>query len=214
MERIKRKPSSGEEKKPVISKILIDKPLIINRTGSSNVVQATVDKLRILDLEREILSYAVRRLFEAQSEGKINEEERNNLMLKYKNDLKRIKEEITRGESVVALNEMEIMQQDFVNLFSERFEQLNEKIMELKELSGQTKSQKKPLLDEIKKTKETSTIKRKTNKQKMVSKPQKIETNKKPNIEEKKGEAEKKIDKIVNEVEKVLERLGQMEVEE
>src|SRR5512140_3603191 len=67
----------------------------------SKSVQATTainakDELRMLDLEREIISDAIRRLYEAQAEGKITEQEREKLAASYKARMMSIKESISK----------------------------------------------------------------------------------------------------------------------
>ena len=166
-------------------------------------------KRQVLDIEREILGYAVRRLYEAHAEGKITEEERDRLAEKYRVELERIKEEIARGESIVALNELERMQEEIIKIFSERFDQITRRIEELRAISGFTP---------IEKEKEPEVDKEKTPKEKTVKKPTpKSKVRKarvKPPPEPERSDVEKRVEQIVSEVEKVLKRLGQMEVEE
>jgi hypothetical protein len=221
MEREKRKPLSKAPAKPVPSEVLGMWPPAASRTVTSDVVKGTMDKLRVLDLEREILSYAVRRLYEAHAEGKITEDEREGLMLKYKDDLRRIREEMGRGESIVALNEMERMQEEFVRLFSDRFEELNKRIKELRTVSGIAPPEpEEPLaVEELKEAKVASPPRREreVSRPKAPSaKPEKGEAKKAEaeGGEPEKSDAEKKIAQIVSDVEKVLEKLGQMEAEE
>lgn len=195
---------SGEEKSKTGSSGL---PFKIVRTVPRKEVGDAKDELRLLDLEREVLSNAIRRLYEAQAEGKITEEERERIADKYKSRIRSVKEAITKDESLVALHELETMQEDLIKLFSERFDDLSGKIDELrsrvkvkpiKEIAVTTakgtKERKKP-----KKTRKRRTKKRKKKKKKPKPSP--------------KTEAEERIDKIREEVEKVLDKLGQMEIE-
>ncbi len=165
------------------------------------------DELRTLGLEREILSDAIRRLYEAHAEGKITEEEREQLAKRYKSRMMTIKEAITESESLVALHELEAMQQDLVELFDERFEELSTKIEALRsQISLETKESIIPISIPIPQIEAEPTEKpsaRKTRKRKGSRKPQKS----------RKTAAEERINKIRTEVEKVLDRLEQMEVE-
>ena len=86
----------------------------------------------MLDLEREILSDAIRRLYEAQAEGKISEAEREKLAASYKARMMSIKESISKDETIVALHDLEGMQEDLMKLFSERFGELTSKVEELR----------------------------------------------------------------------------------
>ena len=168
----------------------------VERSVTLTEVKKAQDELRILELEREILSFAIRRLYEAQAEGKITEEERERLAQLYKSRMMEIKEAITRSESVVALHELESMREDLIKLFSDRFEEINRKIEEIRariEIKPEVKvpapAPPKPTPEKVKK--------------KRVRKPP----------TPKKTEAERRIEQIRAEVEKVLARLEQIEVE-
>jgi hypothetical protein len=104
----------------------------------------------------------------------------------------------------VALHELEGMQQDLMKLFSERFDDLSTKIEELR-----TKTEAKPIkeITIVPKTLETETPeKEEDDKTKKKRKP----TTAKPTP---RTEAERRIEEIRAEVEKVLDKLGQMEIE-
>ncbi len=90
------------------------------------------DELRMLDLERDILGDAIRRFYEAHGEGKITEQERDKLAITYKERMNTIKESISKDEGIVALHELEGMQEDLMKLFSERFGELTSKVEELR----------------------------------------------------------------------------------
>lgn len=182
-------------------------PFKIVKTVSPEEAARAKEELRILDLEREILSDAIRKLYEAHAEGKITEEERERLAQTYKERMMVIKEAIARDESLVALHELEAMQEDLIKLFSERFDEISAKIEELrskveakplKEITIPTQKAAKPSEKEEKLEAEEEKAKKK---RRVPAKPPP------------RTEAEKRIEEIRAEVEKVLERLGQMEIE-
>ncbi|MEM2118198.1 MAG: hypothetical protein QW386_04175 [Candidatus Bathyarchaeia archaeon] len=165
------------------------------------------EELRILDLEREILSDAIRRLYEAHAEGKITEEERERLAQTYKSRMMTVKDAISKDENLVALHELEAMQEDLIKLFSERFDEISTKVEELR-----TKVEARPMKEitiqpakapaiEQPEEKPTTEEKAKRKKKTPSAKPSP------------RTEAEKRIEEIRAEVEKVLDRLGQMEIE-
>ncbi len=156
------------------------------------------NELRTLDLEREILSYAIRHLYEAQAEGKITEEERDRLASGYKEKMRKIQTAISRSESIIALHELESMQDDLIKLFNERFDELNRKMEDLRARV------------EIEPIKEVPVIPTEEEERPAPPKRQKRPTERSPPT---KTEAEKRIEKIREEIEKVLERLGQIESE-
>jgi hypothetical protein len=173
-------------------------PHKVDRTVTSFDAQKSKKELRILDIEREILSYGIRRLYEAQAEGKLTDKEREQLAIGYKQRMLEIKDSINENESVVALHELESMQDNLIKLFNDRFDEINKKIGGLRvnlDLKPKPKIPK-PVL-----TTQSSSRTEKVNK-----------TPRKP-TKPKKTEAEERIDQIRSEVEKVLARLGQMETE-
>ena len=185
-------------------------PFKISKSVQSTTASSAKDELRMLDLEREILSDALRRLYEAQAEGKISEAEREKLAASYKARMTSIKESISKDETIVALHDLEGMQEDLMKLFSERFGELTSKVEELrtkidvkpiKEIPVKLPTQMSaPQIEEIDEEEEGE------EKQKKKRKP----PEEKPDA---KTEAEKRIDSIRSEVEKVLDKLGQMEIE-
>jgi hypothetical protein len=183
-------------------------PFKVSKSVPAEDASHAKEELRILDLEREILSDAIRRLYEAHAEGKITEEERERLAQTYKSRMMTVKDAISKDESVVALHELENMQQDLMKLFSERFDELSSKIEELR-TKTEIKSIKeitiapKSLTTETSAPKEKSTEEEKTKKKKRQA----------PSKPSPRTEAEKRIEEIRAEVEKVLDKLGQMEIE-
>ena len=171
----------------------------IVRTITPTEAKEAQNKLRTLDLEREILSYAIRRLYEAQAEGEISEEERERLAKRYKERMMRIKKSISRSESAVALHELEEMQEDLMKLFNRRFDELNEKIEGVRSSLGIELEEKVP------EAPPTPTPEPPRKREKIAPKRRRPPT---------KTEAEKRIEEIRSEVEKVLQRLGQIEAEE
>jgi hypothetical protein len=197
MRRGKKKKKEEQLGVPEVPEVREGWPLKVERSVTSADAKKAQDELRILDLEREILSHAIRRLYEAQAEGKISEEERDRLAQGYKGRMLEIKDMISKGESVVALHELETMQEDLIKLFDERFDEINEKIGNLRSSLEFKPVEEVPIPPPTPSSAPPGKAKRRARK---PSAP-------------KKTEAEKRIEEIRAEVEKVLERLGQIEVE-
>ena len=180
-------------------------PFKVTKSVQLNDASHAKDELRILDLEREILSDSIRRLYEAHAEGKISEQERERLAASYKSRMTAVKESMAKDETIVALHELEGMQEDLMKLFSERFGDLSSKVEELRSKIDVHPVKKIPVLmpktlmpEELEEAEEEEKPKRK---KKAPAKPSP------------KSEAEKRIEEIRSEVEKVLDKLGQMEIE-
>jgi len=182
-------------------------PFRITKSVQTNDASQAKDELRILDLEREILSDSIRRLYEAHAEGKISEQERERLAASYKNRMKAVKDSMAKDETIVALHELEGMQEDLMKMFSERFGDLSSKVEELRsKIDVQTVKEvrvkmPKTMLDDAEEEEEADAKKKTRKKRSAPAKPSP------------KSEAEKRIEEIRNEVEKVLDKLGQMEIE-
>ncbi len=191
-------------------------PFKISKSVQGTMATSAKDELRILELEREILGDALRRLYEAHAEGKITEQEREKLAATYKMRMNSIKESISKDENIIALHELEGMQEDLMKLFSERFGDLTSKVEELR-----TKIDVKPIREipikmppqeppqiEYEEEEEGEEEPEKVGEEKPKKKRKPSET--KPAA---KTEAERRIESIRSEVEKVLDKLGQMEIE-
>lgn len=194
---------------------------ISKSVAASDAIQAK-DELRILDLEREILGDAIRHLYEAHAAGKITEVERERLASNYKARMMTIKESMAKDETIVALHELEGMQEDLMKLFSERFGELTGKVEELrtridikpvKEIKIQPIKPQRPVMpDQIEKeeTEEETETKQSEKESEDKEKPKKP---RKPPAEKQKTEAEQRIDAIRNQIDEVMNKLGQMEIE-
>ena len=192
-------------------------PFRISKSVQSNAASNAKDELRMLDLEREILGDALRRLYEAQAEGKISEVEREKLAASYKARMMAIKESISKDETIVALHDLEGMQEDLMKLFSERFGELTSKVEELrtkidikpiKEIPVKMPTQTQP--SQMEKEEDEEEEEEAPGEEKQQQKKKRKPPEEKPDA---KTEAEKRIESIRSEVEKVLDKLGQMEIE-
>ena len=213
----KPKPQKKTLQKPDVELKYNPLPFKISKSVQTTMASSAKDELRILDLERDILGDAIRRLYEAHAEGKITEQEREKLAITYKNRMNTIKESISKDESIVALHELEGMQEDLMKLFSERFGELTTKVEELR-----TRIDVKPIREiPIRMPSQTPTQMEKDEEEEsedaeMPEAGEEKPRKKRKPAEEKpdaKTEAERRIESIRSEVEKVLDKLGQMEIE-
>ena len=188
-------------------------PFKISKSIQASTASGAKDELRTLDLEREILSDAIRRLYEAQAEGKITEQEREKLASTYTSRMMFIKESISKDESIVALHDLEGMQEDLMKLFSERFSELTSKVEELRTRIDVKLIKEVPI--KIPAQMPTSQMEKieGTEEEREEEETGEEKQKRKRKQPEEKTEAEKRIDSIRSEVEKALDKLGQMEIE-
>jgi hypothetical protein len=168
------------------------------------------DRLRLASLERDIIGDALTKIYDAEARGQINDTEKNQLIQKYKVDLKRVDGDIDVHKRIVDLHELESAKEDLLKSFYE-------KLMEIDLRIGQLK----PGLDSLGLMLEPKQSKPSTpsptNKQEQPSattSPEPAGEKEKPQTRERpKTKAEERLDAVREEVLKAMERLEQIETE-
>lgn len=212
------KPSRNPKMDSLFTNALEPSPFKVTKSVQSTDATHAKDELRILDLEREILGDAIRRLYEAHAEGKINELERERLAGSYKARMMAVKDSMAKDETIVALHELEGMQEDLMKLFSERFGEITGKVEELRtridikpvrEIKIQMPKPQTPVVPDQMESEdeEESQEEAETETKEKPKKPRK------PPAEKQKTEAEQRIDAIRNQIDEVMNKLGQMEMD-
>jgi len=119
---------------------------------------------------------------------------------------------MAKDETIVALHELEGMQEDLMKLFSERFGDLSTKVEELRSKIDVQPIKEIPVkMPKPQTPEELETGDEEEEEEEEKGKPKRKK--KAPAKPSPKTEAEKRIEEIRNEVEKVLDKLGQMEIE-
>ena len=175
-------------------------PEILKKTITSNDVSRSRDRLRLASLERDIIGDALTKIYEAETRGQINDNEKNQLLQRYKTDLKRVDGEIDTHKKTVDLYDLESAKEDLLKSFHEKMLEIDLKI-----------SQIRPTVTTTTETTATPT------------EPPKTETNptpptsnapkERPAKEKPKNKAEERLETIREEVLKAMERLEQIETE-
>jgi len=184
-------------------------PPSVHVTVSGEDVQKAEDDLRILSIEKEIASYALTRLYEAQAEGKITEKDKEKLLGKYKDEMSALEKRINDKQMVVRLHELETTQADLVKLFQEKFDEINRNIENIRSTLGIVS---KPPQKEPEPKKEETPPKEKPKDTEEVVEEAKEKAPPRPRSPPK-SKAEEKVEAIQQEVLKILERLEKQEAE-
>src|SRR5947199_8498325 len=103
-------------------------PDILRKTITGNDVSRSRDRLRLASLERDIIGDALTKIYEAETKGQINDSEKNQLLQRYKTDLKRVDGEIDTHKRTVDLNELESAKDQLLKSFQEKMRQIDLKI--------------------------------------------------------------------------------------
>ena len=175
-------------------------PDILKKTITSSDVSRSRDRLRLVSLERDIIGDALTKIYEAETKGQINDSEKNQLLQRYKTDLKRVDGEIDTHKRTVDLYELESAKEDLLKSFQEKMLEIDLKISQIRPTIV-TASETSPKATESPKT-ETSSVPAPTNPPK-----------ERPPKDKPKNKAEERLETIREEVLKAMERLEQIETE-
>ena len=201
----RKKTSTDEENDPALmpsSKLdPFPVPDSLKKTVNNNDATRARDRLRLANLERDIIGNALTKIYEAEANGQINEPEKNHLLQRYKTDLKRVDGEIGIHRKTVDLYELESAKEDLLKSFHEKLLEIDLKINQIKPTVTLTTEQKTILEPTLAKT-ETSSAEQST-----------IPPKERPAREKPKNKAEEKLESVREEVLKAMERLEQIESE-
>ena len=175
-------------------------PEILRKTITSADVSRSRDRLRLASLERDIIGDALTKIYEAETRGQINDSEKNQLLQRYKTDLKRVDGEIDTHKRTVDLFELESAKEDLLKSFQEKMLEIDLKISQIRP-TVVTTSEPAPKPIELPKTESTPT-------QTAANSPKERPPKEKP-----KNKAEERLETIREEVLKAMERLEQIETE-
>lgn len=176
-------------------------PDILKKTVTGNDVSRARDRLRLASLERDIIGDALTKIYEAETRGQINETEKNQLLQRYKTDLKRVDGDIDTHKKTVDLYELESAKEDLLKSFHEKMMEIDLKISQIKPTTA---------LAPLEKTSETPAP------AKTETPPASTQTSipkERPAREKPKNKAEERLETIREEVLKAMERLEQIETE-
>jgi len=144
-------------------------------------------------LERELLSGALTRVYEAEVEKKITRDERDTLSAKYREQLKATDSKLVNHEAFIEVGELEILRDELFKLFEEKTTQIENRLDRAKTKLGERRPIIPPLEPE-------------------VVAPQPKEKTQKDEV--KSGtEVHRKVDALREEVLEALARLEQMDIE-
>jgi hypothetical protein len=186
-------PTEGIQKEP------FPVPDILKKTITSTDVSRSRDRLRLASLERDIIGDALTKIYEAETRGQINDSEKNQLLQRYKTDLKRVDGEIDTHKKTVDLYELESAKEDLLKSFQEKMLEIDLRISQIRPTVTTLETTPKP--PETPKAETTFTS------------PPANPPKERPPKEKPKNKAEERLETIREEVLKAMERLEQIETE-
>ena len=106
--------------------------LSVDRSFNVQDVERARSRLRISGTEKEILSETLTRLYEASTEGRLTPTERDQLVSKYQRQLSSVTSTFEHSERLLSLHELEETRAELVNMFQDKFKELNVKIEDVR----------------------------------------------------------------------------------
>ena len=179
-------------------------PDVMRKSVTNTDATKARDRLRLAGLERDILGDALTKIYEAETKGQISEAEKNQLLQRYKTDLKRVDGELETHKKVVDLYELESAKEDLLKSFHEKMLEIDLRIYQIRPRVNIPASmeartvQPTPPPPKIE-TEPTTLIPPNPNKERPKEKP--------------KNKADEKLETIREEVLKAMDRLEQIESE-
>jgi hypothetical protein len=116
------------------------------------------EELQSLEFEKNLVSEAITRVYEAMQEKKIDVIERDRLLTKYKRQLNSYNERIAELQSTIDLKEIGEVRNNLVSLLEERIKGIDQKLDELSYKTGIPSSDNNNARTEIRQEEERGTV--------------------------------------------------------
>ena len=170
------------------------------RLTTSSVSSSDLDhsrrEMRTIMVERDLLSSALMKLYEAENEGRITKEEREMISKRYSEQIKDLQTKLKDVELVVEVGELESLRNELVTLFEQKIQNIEGRLDAAKQRLGveATRAVKKEAAPRVD---------RGTDLERAVEKRAKPEM----------SESERRVKEIRDEVMEALTRLEQIDIE-
>ncbi len=160
----------------------------------------------MLRLERQILGSAVTTIYESQTKGVITEAERDRLLEKYKVDLKRLEKDIGENQQLVDLYDLEVEREEATKTYKAKLAEIDARLKELR--SGNSSRAQNPIQQAHQQATQDKAREEESRKNRSSQEQQAREKE-----DQQVSDAEKRIEKIREEILQAMDRLEQIEAE-
>ncbi len=166
-------------------------------TVSSSELERSKREMRTVMVERDLLSSALMKLYEAESEGKITREEREMISKRYSEQIKGLQSKLEDVELVVEVGELEGLRNELMTLFEQKIQNIETRLDLAKQKLGVTAQPEAP--------KPAAEAKR----ERVTDLERAVEKKAKPEL----SESEKRIKELRDEVMDAVSQLEQIDLE-
>jgi len=103
-----------------------------SRPTETTVTTADLERsrreMRTIMVERDLLSSAMMKLYEAETEGKITQEEREMISKRYSDQIRDLQSKLKDVELIVEVGELESLRNDLINLFEGKIQNIEARL--------------------------------------------------------------------------------------
>jgi len=103
------------------------------KTVTADDLERSRREMRTLLLERDLLSAALTKIYEAENEGKITREEREMIAKRYSSQIRDMESKLSDKELIVEVGELEGLRDELVTLFREKIQNIESRLDQAKE---------------------------------------------------------------------------------
>lgn len=103
------------------------------KTVTADDLERSRREMRTLLLERDLLSAALTKVYEAENEGKITRDEREMIAKRYSTQIRDMESKLSDKELVVEVGELEGLRDELVTLFREKIQNIESRLDQAKE---------------------------------------------------------------------------------
>ncbi len=173
-----------------------------SRSGSTETTVSSSDldrsrrEMRTIMVERDMLSAALMKFYEAENEGRITREEREMISKRYSDQIRELQSKLKDVELVVEVGELENLRNELVTLFEQKIVNIEGRLDAAKQRLG-------PAATEGVKKEAAPKVERGTDLERAVEKRAKPEM----------SDSERRVKEIRDEVMEALTRLEQIDIE-
>ena len=156
--------------KPSTALLASSDETLFGRSLVPSSIESARREMRLLKMEKEYLSGALTRVYEAEVQGKITKDEMQYLSQKYRTELHAVEEKLNKAQMVVEVADLENAKEELLSLVNTKVAQIDARLKDLrtkvgvelpalekviepvkeekKERMGEAKKEKPPVMDE------------------------------------------------------------------
>ena len=183
----------AEAPKPQAGSLSPSADSLLLRGATQTEVDSSRKEVRLLKMEKEYLSGALTRVYEAEVQGRITKDEMQYLSQKYRGELQGIDEKLAKAQAVVEVADLENAREELLSLVNTKVAQIDSRLKDLKVKVGSELPPLEKVLEPLKEERK--------------EKPLEAKREKAPVMDE-------KLKKVVDDISEAMAKLEQMDMEQ